>query len=251
MCDISGRICLVTGSSRGIGKALARALGRAGANVIINGRTEERVHETVKELRQEGIQAEGKPFDVTDSEVSRRCVDDIEKNIGPVHVLVNNAGMTLRTPASDIDDSEWDRIMDVNVKAVFRMSQIVGQYMVARRKGKIIMIASLMSEGARPGILSYTVSKGAVRMMIKGLAVEWGQYNIQVNGIGPGYIETELTEPLRADPEFDAWVRQRTPAGRWGKPDDLEGTALFLASDMSDFVNGQIIYVDGGWLAGL
>lgn len=248
-CSLSGNVCLVTGSSRGLGRAAAYALGRAGAAVVINGRNRERVASAVKELRNQGIEAEGKPFDVTDREASARSIDEIEDLIGPIDVLVNNAGVTVRASAVDLEDAQWDRVMDVNLKAVFTMSQIAGRRMIKRKRGKIIIIASLMSEKARPSILPYTVSKGGIRMMIRGLAAEWAGHNIQVNGIGPGYIETELTEPLRSDPEFDAWVRQRTPAGRWGKPEDIGGAAVFLASDMSDFINGQIIYVDGGWLA--
>jgi len=248
---MEGAVCLVTGSSRGIGRALARALGLAGGVVVVNGRDPDRAEATAAAFSAEGIKAVPYPFDVTDEAAVEDAVERIEREVGPVDVLVNNAGITVRAPAEEISPGDWNRVMDVNVTAVFRLSRIVGVRMIARRKGKIIVVASLMSERARPGVLAYTVSKGAVRMLVKSLAVEWGKYNVQVNGIGPGYIETELTAPLREDPAFDAWVREKTPAGRWGRPEDLGGTAVFLASSMSDFVNGQIIYVDGGWLAGI
>lgn len=251
MFDLKKRICLITGSYRGIGKGIAESLGKANGVVIINGRNAEGVHQAVERLKQQGIEACGFSFDITDREAITANIEKIEHDLGSIDVLINNAGMNIRNPIEDITDEDWDRLMNLNIKAVLYLSQGVGKRMVERKKGKIIMIGSLMCEAARPHVLLYAASKGAVKMMVKSMAVEWGRHNIQVNGIGPGYIETEMTKPLMEDKEFNAWVLQRTPAGRWGTPEDVGGAAVFLASDASDFINGQMIYVDGGWLAAL
>jgi len=248
--DVTGRIVLITGSSRGLGLAMARGLGRAGAHPVLNGRDEKRLTEAVESLRRDGLAADGYAFDVRTSELES-IVAAIEADLGAIDVLINNAGINLRGPLEQIDDATWQSVLDVNLTGAFRMARAVVKGMIRRRRGKIINICSLMSEASRPTTGPYTASKGGLKLLTKAMALEWGPHNIQVNAIGPGYFLTEMTRPLAADEQFDAWVKAKTPAGRWGQPDDLLGTVQFLASRASDFVNGQIIHVDGGWLAGL
>jgi len=249
--DLAGKRALVTGSSRGLGRVIARGLARAGADVVLNGRDAGRVEQAMAEFRAEGLCAHARPFDVTDERQVEDAVAAVERDVGPIDILVNNAGVNLRGPLAQFDTGRWHELMAVNVHGVFHVCRAVGRRMVARGAGKIINIASLMSEGGRPGVAPYAVSKGAVKMFTRALAVEWGPHNVQVNAIGPGYFRTDMTRSLHEDESFDAWVRGRTPMGRWGEPAELVGAAVFLASEASSYVNGQTIYVDGGWLAAL
>jgi gluconate 5-dehydrogenase len=249
MFDLSGRRALVTGSSQGIGASLASGLAAAGATVLINGRSPDKVAAAVARLGSQGHRAIGVPFDVTDPAAVTAAVADIEARHGTIDILVNNAGIQRRAPLQEYPYETWRELMKTNVDSVFLVSQAVARRMIPRGRGKIINIASLQSEVARPGIAPYTASKGAVKNLTRGMCADWARHGIQVNAIGPGYFDTPMNQALVADPAFDAWLRQRTPAGRWGKVEELQGTVVFLASAASDFVNGQIIYVDGGVLA--
>jgi len=249
--DLTGKTALVTGSSRGLGLVMARGLGRAGARVVLNGRDEGRLEQARADLAGEGLEAHAAAFDVTDEGAVEAAVARIERDVAPIDILVNNAGVNLRGAAHELDAASWRRQMAVNVDGVFFASRAVGRGMMARRAGKVINIASLLSEAARPTLCGYASAKGAVKMLTKALAVEWGPYNIQVNAIGPGYFLTDMTQPMRDDPALDEWVRTRPPMKRWGRPEELVGAAVFLASEASSFVTGQVIYVDGGWLASL
>ena len=249
--DLTGKIALVTGSSGGIGFGIARGLGQAGAAIILNGRNEEKLSRAVSTLSQEGFKVYGYSFDVSNSSQIDQKISAIEREVGPVDILVNNAGIQRRGPLETIEESVWREVIETNLTAVFLTSKRVVKGMIDRRSGKIINVCSLMSEISRPTIAPYTASKGGVKMLTKGMAVEWAKYNIQVNGIGPGFIVTEMNKVLLEDQKFDAMVRSRTPAGRWGEPSDLGGAAIFLASRASDYITGQIIYVEGGLLSAL
>lgn len=249
--DLSGKRALVTGSSRGLGRVIAHGLGEAGAAVILNGRDRDALAQAKDGFSADGLEAHACSFDVTDETQVNDAVERIERDIGPINILVNNAGLNLRGLFEDYETARWRELMAVNLDGVFYVSRAVGRRMIERREGKIINIASLMSEGGRATTAPYAASKGATKMLTRALAVEWGGHNIQVNAIGPGYFLTEMTQHLRDDTELDNWVRQRAPAGRWGDPRELIGAAVFLASRASSFVNGQVIYVDGGWLASL
>ena len=249
--NLKGRIALVTGSSRGLGRAIAEGLGQAGARVVLNGRNPEALEAARAEMAAAGLDVAASRFDIADEEDAERAVARIEEEIGPIGILVNNAGINRRAPIEEFPTEMWREVMSVNLEGMFFVSRSVGRRMIARKRGKVVNVASLLSEGARPGITPYAASKGAVKMLTKGMAVEWAQHNIQVNAIGPGYFVTDMNRPLVADKQFDAWVRQKTPAGRWGEPSELAGAAVFFASSASDFVTGQILYVDGGWLANL
>jgi gluconate 5-dehydrogenase len=249
--DLTGKTALVTGSSRGLGKVLACGLGRAGAQIVLNSRHADALDKVKEELATEGIAAHACPFDVTDEAQVEEAVTGVEAQVGPIDILVNNAGVNLRGAFEELPAERWRRLMDVNLNGVFYVTRAVGRSMVKRGHGKIINICSLMSEAGRPTTAPYAASKGALKMLTKALAVEWGPHNIQVNGIGPGYFLTEMTRHMSEDPHWDEWVKSSSPAGRWGDPEELVGPAVFLASDASSFVNGQIIYVDGGWLASL
>ncbi|MET9085428.1 SDR family oxidoreductase [Streptomyces sp. NPDC004237] len=240
--DIGGRTALVTGSSRGIGLALARGLAQAGCTVVLNGRDEDRLAEAAAGIPGSWTAA----FDVTDGPSVAAGIADVEERVGPLDILVNNAGMQLRAPLLEFTDTDWHRILDTNLTSAFLVGREAARRMTARGHGKIINICSLQSEVARPGIAPYAATKGALKMLTKGMCADWGPRGVQVNGLGPGYIETELTRPLVDDEEFSAWVRRRTPAGRWGRTEDLVGGVLFLASPAADFVSGQVLYVDGG-----
>ena len=248
---LDGRLALVTGSSAGIGFALARALGQAGAAVVLNGRNSTKLAEAASELRAEGLSVHVRDFDVTQAAAVQAAVEDIEASIGPIEILVNNAGMQLRGPLEDFDVEDWHRLMRTNLDSVFLVGQAVARRMIVRRRGKIINICSVQSEIGRPHIAPYMASKGAVKMLTKGMAIDWGPHGLQVNGLGPGYFKTELTEKLVADETFSAWLTGRTPSRRWGDVAELGGAAVFLASGASDFVNGHILYVDGGITATL
>ena len=249
--DLTGRTALVTGSSKGIGFALARALGSAGATVVLNARDEVRLGAARAALMAEGLPVEAVAFDVTDANAVEAGVQRIEAEIAPIDILVNNAGMQHRSPFTEFPVDAWRKLMSVNVDGVFLVGRAVAQRMVGRQRGKIINVCSVQSELGRPGIAPYAASKGAVKMLTKGMAIDLGKYGIQVNGLGPGYFKSELTDALVKDEAFTAWLAGRTPAGRWGEVGELGGAAVFLASNASSFVTGHILYVDGGITASL
>lgn len=251
MFDLTGRCALVTGSSTGIGFALAKGLAGAGAQVVLNARDESRLGQAVARLRADGAVAHGVSFDVTSPDEVTACVARVEREIGSIDILVNNAGMQRRAPLEQFSHAQWDELMKTNVESVFLVGQAVARYMIERKRGKIVNICSVQSELGRPNIAAYTASKGAVKMLTKGMAIDWGQHGIQVNGLGPGYFKTELTDALVRDEKFSGWLIGRTPSRRWGNVEDLVGAAVFLSSDASNFVNGHILYVDGGVTATL
>ena len=248
---LNGRTALITGSSGGIGLALARALGQAGARVILNGRNAEKLEGAALQLRGEALAVGTSAFDVTDAASVSAAVEAIEAQFGPIDVLVNNAGIQIRNPLHEFADADWHTLMRTNLDSAYFVGKAVAQKMIPRGRGKIINICSVQSELGRPGIAPYTASKGALKMLTKGMAIDWGPLGINVNGLGPGYFKTELTEKLVADPSFTAWLVGRTPSRRWGEVQELGGAAVFLASDASAFVNGHILYVDGGVTATL
>ena len=243
---LDGRLALVTGSSAGIGLGVARGLAQAGAAVVLNGRDAARLAATAQQLRREGLQVHERSFDVCDPAAVEAAVAEIESTLGPIEVLVNNAGTQHRAPFHEFPAAEWDRLMRTNLDSVFHVGQAVARRMVPRQRGRIINICSVMSELGRPTIAPYTASKGAVKMLTKGMAIDLGPHGINVNGIGPGYFKTELNARLVADEAFSGWLLNRTPSRRWGDVEDLAPAAVFLASDASRFVNGHILYVDGG-----
>jgi len=249
--DLTGRTALITGSSAGIGYALARSLAAAGATVILNGRNEARLAQAADTLRSLGATAHTSHFDVTDAESVSAAIARLEDSVGAIDILVNNAGMQRRAPLEDFSIANWDELMRTNLDSVFLVGKAVAHYMIPRGRGKIINVCSVQSELGRPNIAAYTASKGAVKMLTKGMAIDWGPHGLQVNGLGPGYFKTELTEALVNNPEFSSWLIGRTPSRRWGDVEDLAGAAVFLASDASNFVNGHILYVDGGVTATL
>jgi len=249
--DLTGRLALITGSSAGIGFALARGLAQSGATIVLNARSADKLEQAAKTLRTEGATVHTSVFDVTRSAEVTKAIAAIENDIGPIDILVNNAGMQRRAPLEDFPEDQWHELMRTNVDSVFLVGQAVARHMIGRKKGKIINICSVQSELGRPNIAPYTASKGAVKMLTKGMAIDWGQHGIQVNGLGPGYFKTELTEALVKNQEFSSWLIGRTPSRRWGDVEDLVGPAVFLASDASNFVNGHILYVDGGVTATL
>jgi len=249
--DIAGKTALITGSRRGIGLTLARGLAEAGANVVLNARDKEALGKVVEELSSEGLSVCGYDFDVTDEKKIQESVQAIESEVGPICILINNAGITLRGKMEEIELETFEQVIDTNLTGVFCTSKIVARGMIERKRGKIINICSLQSELGRETTGPYAASKGGVKMLTKSMATEWAKHNIQVNGIGPGYLVTEMTQKLADDPEFNAWICGRTPANRWGDPKELIGAAIFLASEASNFVNGHILYVDGGILARL
>jgi gluconate 5-dehydrogenase len=248
---LTGRRALVTGSSRGIGLALARGFAAAGASLVLNARDHAALERAAEELRGQGGTVALAPFDATDGAAVRAAVDRIERDIGPIDILVNNAGMQRRMPLEDYPEETWREIMRTNLDSVFLVGQAVARHMIKRRRGKIINVCSVQSELGRPSIAPYTASKGGVKMLTKGMAIDWGKYNIQVNGLGPGYFKTELNAALVADETFTGWLLARTPLKRWGEVDELVGAAIFLAAPASDFVTGHILYVDGGVTASL
>lgn len=248
--DLSGKVALITGATHGLGMAMAKALGRAGATLVINGNTPAKMEAALESYKNDGLRVHGLLFDVTNEALVKENIEKIEKEIGPIHILVNNAGMIKRIPALEMEVEDFRKVLDVDLTGPFIMSQQVGKYMVERRAGKIINICSMMSELGRNTVSAYAAAKGGLKMLTRNLATEWAKYNIQVNGIGPGYFATDQTAPIRVDGHpFHEFIINRTPAGRWGDPDDLAGTTVFLASRASDFINGQVIYVDGGILA--
>ncbi len=246
--DLTGKVALVTGSSRGLGYAIAEGMAQAGATVVLNGRNGDTLAQAQQTLSDKGYTVHHSQFNVTDSAEIKAQVAHIAETIGTIDILVNNAGIQYREPLEDFNPDEWRQVIDVNLNGVFLMSQAVAPAMIAQQSGKIINIASLMSEVSRRTVSAYVASKGAVKQLTKSMSTEWAQHNIQTNAIGPGYFKTEMNTALFTDPEFDNWVKARTPAGRWGEPEELVGIAVFLASAASSYVNGQIFYVDGGML---
>jgi gluconate 5-dehydrogenase len=247
--DLTGRVALITGSGQGIGLSLARGLASAGATIVLNDIVRDRLDQAVAGCRAEGLDAHGCPFDVTDPEQVAGAVATVEETVGPIEILVNNAGLQIRAPLEEFTIEAWNKLMAVNVTGVFVVSQAVARRMIPRGHGKIISVCSVQSELARPSIAPYTATKGAVKNLIKGMCTDWARYGIQSNGIGPGYFITPMTQALADDPTFDSWLKNRTPARRWGEVNELIGAAVFLASEASSYVNGQILYVDGGMLA--
>jgi gluconate 5-dehydrogenase len=244
--DLTGKVALVTGAYRGLGYAMAKGLAEAGAKVVLNGRTPEKVAAAAQSLRDLGFDASSVVFDVTDREAVRAGVRAVESQHGRIDVLINNAGIQRRHPLVDFAREDWDAIVATNLTAPFVVSQAVLPGMIARREGKIIHVASLMSELARPTVVPYTAAKGGVRQLTRGMAVELAPHNIQVNAIAPGYFATELNRALIDDAEFNAWVCKRTPAGRWGEPAEIAGLAVFLASRAANYITGQLLVIDGG-----
>ncbi len=247
--NLEGKTALVTGSSQGIGYALARGLAAAGAKVILNGRDTQKLQLAVDQFGQEGVSSAS--FDVTDHQAVRKAVDALEAKGDAIDILINNAGMQHRSPLEDFDPAAFEKLLQTNIASVFHVSQAVAQHMIKRKAGKIINIASVQTKLARPGIAPYTATKGAVGNLTKGMATDWAQYGMQCNAIAPGYFDTPLNAALVADPEFSAWLEKRTPAGRWGDVQELVGAAIFLSSAASSFVNGHTLYVDGGITASL
>lgn len=246
---LAGKRALVTGSSRGIGFGIAGALAGAGADVILNGRDTAALGEASDRLAQSGVRVRALAFDVTSEESIADAIEFAEAEIGPIDILVNNAGMQHRAPLEEFPSDKFDQIMATNVTSVFAVSKAVVPAMIQRGSGKIINICSIMSALARPSIAPYAASKAAVANLTRGMAVDWAKHGLNVNGIAPGYIRTELNEALLKNVEFNAWVEKRTPMGRWADPAELGGAAIFLASEASSFVNGHILYVDGGFTA--
>jgi gluconate 5-dehydrogenase len=244
--DLSDRLALVTGAYRGLGFAIARGLARAGARVLLNGRDAAKMREASARLVDEGLPAAIAPFDVVDREAVRRGVAAATAEHGAIDILVNNAGIQRRHAFVDFPAADWDDIIATNLTAPFTVSQAVLPGMIERKRGKIVHIASLMSELARPTVVPYTAAKGGVRQLTRGMAVELAQHNIQVNAIAPGYFATEMNRALIDNAEFNAWVCKRTPAGRWGQPDEIAGLAVFLASPAADYMTGQLLVLDGG-----
>ncbi len=241
--DLNGRRALVTGSSQGIGLALAKGLSDAGAEIVLNGRDPAKLAEAASQF--------AKPvqiltFDVTHHAAARHAIDGFEAEHGAIDILVNNAGMQHRGPLEEFPEDAFERLLKTNISSVFNVGQAAARHMIKRGRGKIINIASVQTALARPSIAPYTATKGAVGNLTKGMATDWAKYGLQCNAIAPGYFDTPLNAALVADPEFSAWLQKRTPAGRWGKVEELVGACIFLSSDASTFVNGHILYVDGG-----
>lgn len=247
--SLAGKRALVTGSSRGIGFAIATALAGAGADVVLNARDTIALGEAAASLAAGGVRVRGVAFDVTNSESVNDAVEHIESEIGPIDILVNNAGMQHRSPLEDFPEDMFERVISTNLTSVFLVGKAVAKRMIPRGRGRIINICSLAVNAARASIAPYGASKAAVANLTRGMATEWAKHGINANAIAPGYFKTELNSALVANPEFNAWVEKRTPMGRWGDVAELGGAAIFLASDASSFVSGHILYVDGAFMA--
>ncbi|MEJ6979704.1 gluconate 5-dehydrogenase [Pedobacter sp. P351] len=250
--DLKGKTALLTGATHGLGMSMATGLANAGAQIIINDISAEKLELALKEYAENGIEVKGYLFDVTDEEAVKAAIGKMESEVGPIDILVNNAGIIKRTPVIDMELADWEAVIRIDLTGPFIMSKHVGKYMIERRSGKVINICSMMSEVGRETVSAYAAAKGGLKMFTKNLATEWAKFNIQVNGIGPGYFATTQTAPIRVDGHpFNEFILSRTPAARWGEPEDLQGATIFLSSKASDFVNGHILYVDGGILATL
>lgn len=247
--DLSGKTALITGSSRGLGFAFADGLAAAGARVILNGVNTERLEEAAEEMKSKGYEVLTAAFDVTDENAIVEAFKRFDADGIEVDILMNNAGIQFRKPMLELETSDWQRVLDVNLTSSFVIGREAAKRMAKRGKGKIINIGSLTSELARATVAPYTVAKGGIKMLTKAMAAEWGEKGIQSNAIGPGYMVTDMNEALINNPEFDKWVKDRTPMRRWGLPQELAGTAIYLASDASNYVSGQIIYADGGMIS--
>ena len=249
--DLTGKVALITGATHGLGMAMAKGIGQAGAMVIINGNSsQEKIDNAVAAFKAEGIQAFGYRFDVTSEEEVQNAIKRIENEVSPIDILVNNAGIIKRTPMVDMEVADFEQVIKVDLVSPFIVSKAVVKGMIQRKSGKIINICSMMSELGRNTVGAYAAAKGGLKMLTQNMCVEWAPHNIQVNGIGPGYFATEQTKPIRVDGHpFNEFIINRTPSGVWGDPNDLQGAAVFLSAKASDFVNGQILYVDGGILA--
>jgi gluconate 5-dehydrogenase len=249
--DLTGRTALITGSGQGLGFALARGLAQAGAAIALNGRDEQKLAAAAGTLRTEGARVIVAPFDVTDGGASARAVEKLEAEFAPIDILINNAGIQRRAPLAEMTEEQWRAVIDTNLTSAFLVARAVAPRMIARGAGKIINICSVMAEVSRPTIGNYAAAKGGLKMLTRAMAVEWAKHGLQANAIAPGYFVTELNRSLVENAEFNRWICGRTPAGRWGQPHELAGAAVFLASRASDFVNGQILFVDGGLLSAL
>lgn len=249
--DLTGKVALITGGTHGLGQAMATGLGNAGATLIINGASsQDKLDTAVAYYQSLGLKAHGYLFDVTDETQVIANIAKIDQEVGNIDILVNNAGIIKRTPLEDMEVADFEQVLKVDLVSPFIVSKHVVKGMIARKEGKIINICSMMSELGRNTVAAYAAAKGGLKMLTRNMATEWAKHNIQINGIGPGYFATSQTAPIRVDGHpFNDFIVGRTPAGRWGDPDDLQGAAIFLSSDASRFVNGQIIYVDGGILA--
>jgi gluconate 5-dehydrogenase len=247
--DLSGKTALVTGSSRGLGRAMAEGLAAAGAGIVLNGSDEERLANAMVEMKAAGHAVQSARFDVTDEKSVLDAFEAFDQRAVAIDILVNNAGIQFRRPMLDLETADWQRVVDTNLTSAFVIGREAARRMAQRGYGKIINIGSLTSELARATVAPYTVTKGGIKMLTKAMAAEWSELGIQTNAIGPGYMLTEMNQALIENPTFDAWVKGRTPARRWGRPDELAGTCVYLASAASDYVSGQIIYVDGGMIS--
>lgn len=247
--SLENKRILVTGAAQGIGFTMARGLAQHGAEIIINGTSEERAENAAMKLREEGFIAHTSVFNVADPHAVEAAIERIETTVGSIDVLFNNAGIQRRHPFTEFPLSDWNDIIATNQTGVFLVSQAVAKRMIARNAGKIVNICSMQSELGRDTITPYAAAKGAVKMLTRGMCVELARYNIQVNGIAPGYFDTPMTKPLVENQAFSDWLCKRTPAARWGNPEELVGAAVFLSSKASDFVNGHLLFVDGGMLA--
>ncbi len=228
---------------------MAKALAVSGARIVLNGRDGTSLEKTVSSMRKEGLKASFSLFDVTDADEVHRQIERVMKETGEIDILINNAGTQVRCPIEQFDEADWRRVIDIHVTGAFLVSKAVVPVMIRKRSGKIINICSVQSELARPGIAAYTAAKGGLKMLTRSMAAEWGRHNIQVNGIAPGYFKTDMTRSLAEDAEFNSWLCSRVPANRWGETDELGGAAVFLASAASSYVNGHILFVDGGLCA--
>lgn len=247
---MQGKLALITGGSRGIGLGIARALSQAGVGLILVGRNDAGLRSAAGDLAQTATVTHVSAFDLLRTNEIATWFEDICSNLGTPDILVNAAGISHRGPALDLSISDWNEVLTLNATAIFELSRAFAKRLIHQgQSGRVINIASLMTAAARAGIAPYVASKGAVGQLTKALAVEWAKSGILVNAVAPGYIDTELTKSLIADPAFDRWVKQRCPLGRWGTPADVAGPVVFLASSAADFITGQVIYVDGGWMA--